>query len=160
MRKSSISRLVLVAAAFAVAFATAMPAKAQVLHVALGSGTDGLGNRLTILAEENLLLGGVGIAFVRLADEGGPALMVILDCVIFDKRPGPGFQFVYSSGRTLGGREFYIGAFDDGGPGRTGPYDAIYTQTTPVNGPCNVAAVNSYPIGWDPVSSGDFIVAG
>jgi hypothetical protein len=136
------------------------PANAQFAHSAVGSGRDGLGNRLTILAGENILLGGGGIAFVRLANESGPAQMVILNCIIFDDRPGPGFQFLYSSGRTLSGRAFFIGVFDDGGFGRTGPYDAIYTQTTPVNGPCNVAAVESYPIGWDPVSSGDFVITG
>lgn len=157
MRKALIRRCSLVIAASAVVLTASMPANAQLFsHVAFGSGTDGLGNRLTILAGD-VLLGGGGIAFVRLVDESRASL-VFLDCVIFDERRGEGFHFLYSSGRTVGGRAFFIGVFDDAGPGRSGPYDAIYTQTTPVNGPCNVAAVNSYPIGWDPVSSGDFVV--
>jgi hypothetical protein len=160
VRKSSIRRWVLVVAASALLLGTAVPADAQIpfTHVAFGSGIDGLGNRLSILAEENLVLGGDGIAFVRLANQSGRGSLVVLDCVIFDERPGNGFHFVYSSGRTLNGARFFIGVFDDHGPGRPGPYDAMYTQTTPVNGPCNVAAERSYPNGWDPVSSGDFVV--
>jgi hypothetical protein len=159
VRKSLIHRLTLVAVASAFVFSMGMPADAQFLsHGAFGSGTDGLGNRLTIFAGDNFLLGGAGIAFVRLANQGGPTSIVLLTCVAFDERQGDGFHFLYSSGIRLSGDRFYIGVFDDHGPGRTGPYDAIYTQTTPVNGPCNVAAVRSYPIGWDPVSSGDFVV--
>lgn len=158
MKKAQFQSLVLLIAVSVLALGMSAPADAQVGHVAFGSGTDGLGNRLTIVAGDNFLLGGGGIAFVRLANESGPTSTVFLDCVIFDERPGPGFHFLYSSGQTLLGRQFFIGVFDDHGPGRTGPYDAIYTQTTPVNGPCNVAAVKSYPVGWDPVSSGDYVV--
>ncbi|MGH2829477.1 MAG: hypothetical protein ACRDJM_03230 [Actinomycetota bacterium] len=159
MRRVLVRRLVLMTAAAAVVLTITAPVKAQVFqHRANGSGTDGLGNRLSVLAGDNFLLGGLGIASVRLANDGGPAALVFLDCVIFDERPGNGFHFMYSSGTTLGGRRFYIGVFDDHGAGRTGPYDVMYTQTTPVIGPCNVAAVSSYPIGWDPVSSGDFVV--
>ena len=159
MREASIRRWGLLAVVAAVVLVMGMPANAQLFsHTASGSGTDGLGNRLTVFAGDNFLLGGGGIAFVRLANESGPASIVVLNCVIFDERPGNGFHFLYSSGRALNGRQFFIGVFDDHGPGRTGPYDVIYTQTTPVFGPCNVAAVNSYPSGWDPVGSGDFVV--
>lgn len=140
-----------------------MPAHAQRVlplfdHQATGTGTDGVGNRLTILAVDDFLVGGLGVAFVRLANQNGAAAIVVLDCVTFDLRPGNGFHFLYASGTGTDGRTFYIGVFDDSGPSRTGPYDVMYTQTTPVNGPCGVAAVSSYPIGWFPVSSGSFTV--
>lgn len=159
MRRNSSRRWAIGVAASAVVLGMALPADAVLFsHGAFGTGTDGLGNRLTVLAGDNFLLGGGGVALVRLANQSGPSSVVVLDCVIFDERPGDGFHFLYSSGRTLRGAPFFIGVFDDSGPGRTGPYDVIYTQTSPVDGPCNVAAVNSYPKGWDPVSSGDFVV--
>lgn len=123
---------------------------------AQGSGVDGLGNRLTVNAGESFFTGGGGIAFVRLADARGPATVVVLTCVIIDTRPG--FRFMYSSGLGSDGHRWFIGVFDDSGPGRTGPYDVMYTQTKAVNGPCGVASGSSYPIGWDPVSQGDFVV--
>jgi hypothetical protein len=160
VRDSRISKWSVVVAAAAIALSIGVPAHPQAIgHIAFGSGSDDPGNRLTVLAGDNFFLGGGGIAFVRLAGESGPASIVILTCVIFDERPGNGFHFLYSSGRSLVGRPYYIGVFDDHGPGRPGPYDAMYTQTTAVNGPCNVSAVSSYPRGWFPVSSGDFVVS-
>lgn len=160
MRESRKKRWVLGATAAAITLSMAIPANSQGLvhHTARGSGTDGLGNSLRIFAAETALGFGTGVAFVRLANESGPAQMVLLTCLTWDERPGNGFHFLYSNGITLSGRRFYIGVFDDHGAGRPGPYDVIYTQTSPVAGPCNVAAVSSYPIGWDPVSTGDFIV--
>lgn len=144
-------------AAMAVAFSMVTPANAQLFsHTASGQGTDGIGNRLSILAAETLLVS-VGVAFVR-PRGSSQTQIVLLDCLIWDERPGPGFHFLYSNGIALSGRTFYLGVFDDAGPGRTGPYDVIYVQEQAVNGPCGVAAVSSYPIGWDPVSSGDYVV--
>lgn len=159
MKSSQLRRSVLVIVVLVTAFAMTQPAQAQLFtHTAFGQGTDDFGSRLSILAVDNALLGGLGLASVRLANESGPARLVILTCVIFDERVGPGFHFVYTSGRSLNGRDYYLGVFDDFGPGRTGPTDDMYTQTTPVSGPCNVAAVSSYPIGWFPVASGAFTV--
>lgn len=159
MRKRGVRNFLLAAVALSALLSMAAPARAFPFnHTASGQGTDGLGNRLTIQAAETS--GGIstGVAFVRLANQGGPQEMVILTCLIWDERPGPGFAFLYSNGFTLDGRQFFIGVFDDNGPGRFGPYDVIYTRTFPVPGPCNVAAVDDYPDGWDPVSSGDFRV--
>lgn len=159
MRKISVLRRgVLVAVLASLALFPTAPAEAVLFtHTAHGVGTDGLGNRLAILSVDNAFLGGIGLASVRLVNDGR-ATLVLLTCVTFDERPGDGFHFLYASGLGLNTVPYYIGVFDDAGLGRTGPYDAMYTQTNAVNGPCNVAAVNSYPIGWDPVSTGDFVV--
>ncbi|MHB8510823.1 MAG: hypothetical protein ACYDCC_01475 [Actinomycetota bacterium] len=123
---------------------------------AYGSATDGVGNRLTVLAGDTDLLGGGGVAFVRLANQSGPSILVTFTCTYLNDARG--FDFLEANGLGVDGQTYYVGVLDDDGTNPAAPYDSMYTQTTPGTGHCGVNDGSLYPQGWFPVASGDFVV--
>ncbi|HEX9697536.1 MAG TPA: hypothetical protein VGB64_14615 [Actinomycetota bacterium] len=122
-------------------------------HVVAGTGVDGVGNRLTLFGFDEAYAGGTGGAIVRLANSPGPAAVVVFTCSVVAFSPS---HFLYASGRGTDGKTYYIGVFDDTAPFARGPYDVISTRTTAGSGPCGTPG--TYPSGWFPVSTGNFIV--
>lgn len=142
-----------VAASTLALFAPASSGAAPLGHVVAGSGVDGVGNRLSVVAYDDFLLGGTGSAVVRLASSPGPAATVIFTCTVVQFTPS---HMLFASGPGTDGRTYFIGVFDDTRPLGRGPYDAISTRTFAGSGPCGVAA--PYPTGWFPVSTGDYVI--
>lgn len=156
MKSSRLGRLLVAATVASIALMltpVAAPA-APYSHVVAGTGVDGVGNRLTLFGFDEAYGGGTGGAIVRLAGSPGPAAVVIFSCTVVAFSPS---HFLYASGRGSDGKIYYIGVFDDTPPFARGPYDVISTRTTPGSGPCGTPG--TYPSGWFPVDSGNFVIA-
>ena len=156
VKGTRLGRWAALAATASIALTLAIPSTAPAApfsHVVAGTGVDGVGNRLTLLGFDEAYGGGTGAAIVRLANATGPAAVVVFTCSVVSFSPS---HFLYASGRGTDGRTYYIGVFDDTTPFARGPYDVISTRTTPGSGPCGTPG--TYPSGWFPVSSGNFVV--